>query len=280
MTLTIAVRTQQGLASLILGMIVDGVEDRIAVLQEQLANETNPRKQAMLQRRIDMQELILARLVALVDRLTAPVAVGLKTIVVEEPVPSDTTPPVFGFFWPTPPNGYTWINNALGSVGAEVSDSESGVASVLLFVDGAANPIVMGYDGVAAEYFPALGNEWAEGLHLVTLVATDNAGNSASFDFGFYVDLTPPVIASVLPVSTSVKTPQIVAEINESLSGLYDHTAYITVDSARMAAVASGTTVSIQVVVPLSVGDHYVTVEVWDRAGNPAIAYHVMKIVP
>jgi len=100
----------------------------------------------------------------------------------------DVTPPALGI---SPMGGY----RSAFSVAGTVSDGASGVASLQYKVDtGSFSPVTVapGWSvSISAAVFSAL----TEGLHTVTVQATDNAGNQTTQAATFNKDTTPPTLS-------------------------------------------------------------------------------------
>ena len=285
-TLTVSVRRDRSPVVNAMERIVDRLEARVVPLVERLEGETRPQKIRMLERRIAALQTLIDFFEGMIDALEAPLASDSVTILVEGSQPGDTTPPEFGIFWPTPPNGYSWIREAYEPAGIAVTDAESGVAVVVGYVDGATEPVEMVYaelDDDRAGYFHFPTTPWSEGVHTIEVVAVDNAGNVATATVDnieeeegdgivFGVDLTPPEIVGIYPTSTNEERPSITIEAQDALSGVYVHADVRLVGSASVDTITmTSSDPSFGVWTPgqdLMLGYNGVEVTIYDDAGN------------
>lgn len=181
----------------------------------------------------------------------------------------DTLPPAIGI--QAPADG-TYPPTTTPTISAQYTDV-GGVdpARVRLSIDGAdiTSAAVVTADGIS--YQPA--TPLAGGVHSVTLVVIDFAGNSTTFAWSFFIDVAPPVISGETPrdVTVPTVTPVISARYTDSGSGVDATRTMLLVDGRDVTADATvdASGISYQVVSALGAGQHTVSLKVYDRAGNP-----------
>jgi hypothetical protein len=278
-TLTVTVRHDFSRPVAAMRRIVARNEKRIAELREKLADETDPRKRRILEMQIAIREWLVGKFEARIAEFEAPAASASATVLAIEEV-GDTTPPAFGDYEPPIVNGHRATSDPYGPVWVEVSDDDSGVASVDLYLDGSTVAIPMAYDGTTASYVPA--TPWSEEEHTVYIVATDVAGNEGVFDYTFVADRTAPTIASFSPEMTPDSTPLITVEVTDPLS--YIGIVTVTVGQETATVVADGEeTVTVQLQLQNELPPRRPTdvdVEMTDLVGNTATETRTVTFMP
>ncbi len=250
------------------------LENQIAELEERLAGETRPWKRRVLETMIHNRLTMIDKLEEKIANFEEPKAVGMKTITVTD----DLYSPEFGERWPAQSNSNTWVGDANQEIGVKVSDSDSGISTVLIYVDNAAEPIEMNYDGVHATYTPT--DAWVEGLHDVKIIAIDDVGHEATMTFSFIVDLHAPVFTSFSPETTHDTMPLISVGVSDALGGLDPSSIVLRLDSSPpLQVVYQDGTIQYQVESHLVLGDYYVFVSVSDYTGNEATATYIFSII-
>jgi hypothetical protein len=278
-SLTVVVRRDFSRPIAALRALASRIEEKIERFEQRLAGETNPLKARALAFIISAFERVLEKLHARIAGLEEPLAVGVKTITVV-PLQGDTTPPAFGEYVPPVVNGHRATSDPLAQVWAEVSDEESGVDTVELYLDGATSPVPMSYDGVRATYTPT--EPWAEGGHTVRILATDAAGNEAELEYDFVADRTSPQIDHYEPTKTADATPLIKVIVSDSLAFVNTVTVSIGADSVTVEAGGLQTvTVWLQVTTLLpQFIPHTVSIVADDMVGNVTSETRTLTIDP
>jgi RHS repeat-associated protein len=188
----------------------------------------------------------------------------------------DTTPPVVGILIPA--NGAV-SNHATEHVVIRYSDDFSGMdpSSVRITLDGA---------DVTANL--AVGPEQAEGdltvtagVHHLRVDLADRAANPASADSAFTIDLTPPTVSIVSPVSgilSNGATQHVLVQYSDDLSGVDPASVRITLDGADVTARLAVGPEQAQGDLSVAAGVHSLRVDLADRATNPASAQSTFTI--
>jgi Glucodextranase, domain B/Bacterial Ig-like domain len=114
----------------------------------------------------------------------------------------------------------------------------------------------------------------SQGVHNVTLVVPDNAGNIATATWAFTVDSLPPVVAGQSPKDTNAAASNVIisAQYNDAGSGVDQSKVQILVDGVNVTeqATKSATGISYQNPSRWTAGNHAVILRVADMAGNTA----------
>ncbi|MHC4676211.1 MAG: Ig-like domain-containing protein [Planctomycetota bacterium] len=191
---------------------------------------------------------------------------------------SDTEPPSVSFISPT--HGDT-VSGGI-SVGVSATDNV-GVASVSLSVDG----ILLANDNAAPYTFYWDTTEAADGLHILTATAMDDAGNSSSTDITVDVnnpvpDTTPPSISITSPSEGETVSGTVIIQANAS-----DNVGVVAVTFS-----VDGLSIGSDAFAPYSIvwdttsetnGSHILTATAGDAAGNTTdaqVMVTVSNIVP
>jgi hypothetical protein len=143
------------------------------------------------------------------------------------------------------------------TVSASGSDATSGLANVVLTVDGApvASPITLD-----------------DGVHAVSATATDNAGNTSTLERTIYVDTMPPVI-SFSPSGTPGNNGWYVSDVLLNIAASDATSGVMSVENND-----NGSGWSAGDSVTLHDGQHTVQARVIDKAGNAAMGATQVKV--
>jgi hypothetical protein len=156
----------------------------------------------------------------------------------------DKTAPAIGAAVTPTPNAAGW-NNSTVTVSFSCSDTTSGV-----------------------DVCPAPANLSTEGVgQVVSGIAKDKAGNSASASATVNLDQTPPTLSITSPADGATANPgsiTVMGTVTDVLSGI------ASVSCQGMAATLSGTNFSC--VITIAAGPNTILVQTMDRAGNSATA--------
>jgi hypothetical protein len=142
------------------------------------------------------------------------------------------------------------------------TDSGSGIAGYRLALD----------DGEVRTLEQAAGYSFesiSEGAHSVVLTAIDRAGNAASQTVEVTVDRTPPTVSVMGPSAGETVYGSLDIEWTASDAGSGVARVDFVYDGGTTVTPVGTTTRTIDAPV---IGPHFVTVRVWDRAGNSAEA--------
>jgi large repetitive protein len=181
----------------------------------------------------------------------------------------DTRPPTV--LITTPTEGMRVGAGAVTSAG-----SAEPAATLTITLDGqpVGNPQVIGMTGQWTQVLPA---NLSEGAHVLTAQAVDRAGNSATTQRTFNVDLTPPTVAIAQPsamATLNTATPVISgsAEPGAQVTVLIDgmQVGQVTANAQGMWTVTPAT--------PLLMGMHTVVARARDEAGNQAEASAMFSV--
>lgn len=157
----------------------------------------------------------------------------------------------------------------------EVADQGSGLAGLGATLDGAAVPVTTSA-GVATVHV----GELALGTHVVSVSATDGAGNSTRIERRFTVaDVAPPVLAITSPGARGDAAATVTVTASDDLSGVDATTWSLSVDGIATAFDGSATGLTARLT-RLASGSHRIDVSVRDRSGNRASASHAYYVVP
>ena len=200
-------------------------------------------------------------------------------VVFETPVGGDTSPPSISGL--APANG-SLLPSATPVVSASFLDAGSGVdvASVRLVLDGV--------DRTAGAQVSASGLSWSppsalpDGAHAAEIALRDNAGNEARAEWSFTTDTVAPVlrIASPGPLVEGDLTPAVSVDFSDATSGVDPATLEVKVDGTSIRSACTVTAGSAVCEPPQLVeGQHAITAEIADRAGNRATAASSFEIV-
>jgi hypothetical protein len=282
MTLTAIVRHDFSGAIEAMEAKIIRLEEEITELEAQLAGEIDPKKQRVLEARIDNRLAMIDKFAEKIANFEEPEALGMNTIMVDEqPLPGDTTPPVFVSRIPAQQNFYAWTADPTQPVGAKVTDTDSGVAMVRVYVDGSDDPVEMIYDDDDGYYKTSPTAPWTEGMHTFRIVALDNAGNSATLMFYFISDYTAPAFTSFYPdKETTDTTPRI--QVGVSDLGLNIQSVCFRIDASPCNDFFFDPDLNLieyQVTTPLVLDEHYVWVSASDYAGNTTKQTFIFRIV-
>ncbi|RKY03177.1 hypothetical protein DRP77_06760, partial [Candidatus Poribacteria bacterium] len=178
----------------------------------------------------------------------------------------DTTPPVLTAM---APQGV--ISNQKPVITAAYSDDLSGVnvGSVRLYLDGKRVAAKASATGVS--YTPTSPLE--EGDHTVKLELADKAGNKASYEWSFTVqiDVVPPVVTLTSPLDLICDPkPTIRVAYTDDKSGVDEGSVALYLDGKKVSAEVTAAQATYTPKAPISVGEHKVKVELADKVGNKA----------
>jgi hypothetical protein len=163
------------------------------------------------------------------------------------------------------------LNDNSPNIGANYSDSLGiDMNSILLKVDDidVTSSAMTTTQGIT--YKPS--TPISEGIHQVSLEVGDSLGNLALAQWAFTIDTTPPNIANLKPVDNSIVAPEttlIKADYSDS-SGINVSSVLVRVDDIGVTALASVTSIGVELIMSLSNGLHTVSIEVADLPGNLA----------
>ena len=155
------------------------------------------------------------------------------------------------------------------AVSANYSDAGAGIdlTTSLMKVDGAVVNANASASGIS---YPA--TKLMRGEHTVYVEVADQFGNSASQNWTFKVEDTPPVIATVEPNSeVNTATPVLKATYSDAGTGINVASVVLSLNGQILPAIATASQVSYEILTPLEKGVTYkVSVQVADKAGNIA----------
>jgi len=179
----------------------------------------------------------------------------------------DSTPPTVSMSYP--PNNA--IVNTASTITGTSSDLETGIASMSAMIDG-------GYRDVSGTTNWSITTSGLQGHHVVSVTATDEAGNTATTTSSFTVDATPPTISITTPddneiLDTNMVTASGTASDDTSVSSVTWSVDGGPVETASGMADWSFST-------KLSNGHHLMQVNATDAAGNTATATRVFTVDP
>ena len=183
----------------------------------------------------------------------------------------DTTAPTVAI---SSPAGNPWINRSSLTVAFSAADSTSGLASLTLGLDNGAPANVLGQTSYALTLI-------ADGVHQLTLTATDAAGNSATATAGVRVDTAPPSVTLTAPAagaSLSSSTVQVEWSVTDSGSGV--GTVQMALDNGSYQTLSPGGSLSYSGV---SDGQHTIRIRATDVAGNAvtkSVSFSVTAAAP
>ena len=167
----------------------------------------------------------------------------------------DATPPLLVI---REPADSTWIRESIVVVTWEGSDSTSGISRYEVSLDGGAIDVTISTQAV----YPDL----AEGSHVVSIRAYDNAGNRFDASLRFFVDLTPPVVSISRPGAGQIlNTHSVIVEWARSDAGSGVENCSVRLDGGQSFHAGNLTTHTWQ---DVSDGDHMFRVSCVDLAGN------------
>jgi subtilase family serine protease/prenyltransferase beta subunit/formylmethanofuran dehydrogenase subunit C len=167
------------------------------------------------------------------------------------------------------------INDATLEISAALTDNFSGINadSITLSVDG--SPVAHSYSSTSGIVSFTPTTVLTDDPHTVVLTVTDNAGNSATSNWSFTVDATPPTITNLSPPDNSTVNDAnsiISAIVIDNESGIASTA--MTVDGNSVTANYVTTTGLLSYTPQTLLTDtaHPVTVVVTDNAGNSTTA--------
>jgi len=152
------------------------------------------------------------------------------------------------------------------------------LSSVMATVGGSAALASPSVTVSGADWSFSLGNALEEGIHLVTVTATDSLGKQASASFTIYIDNTPPTV-SALDANVKADNPSnqigsstysgsitMTGSASDSLSGIQN--VFVSIDDGfNWAATLSGNDWTYKIS-NLSNGTHTIKVKALDKSGN------------
>jgi hypothetical protein len=184
----------------------------------------------------------------------------------------DVTPPAITLL--APQSGLI-INEQRPTIGASYSDQSSGinVTSVQVTIDSLVVTAIANISTSEFSYVPP--SNLSEGSHSVFLSVSDYAGNTATSRWNFTIDITKPVISSLIPISgsyTSNTRPTISTSYSDQW-GINLSSVQMTLDSLDVTSQAIISPSGI-LLVPSSLSDgaHAIILSIVDNAGNSAIS--------
>jgi len=179
--------------------------------------------------------------------------------------PVDTTPPTLSITSPT--NGSS-LGSSSVTVTWSASDAGSGIDTIEVMIDAGSWTTVTGSSRLFADL--------SEGAHIVSVRATDSAGNSATASVTFMVDTVGPSLSITSPeddwetgedaVTVTWTCTDVGCGIDRVEVRIDDGT-YISVGTASERAFSS-----------LEAGEHTVDVRAYDKAGNMVEASVVFTV--
>ena len=182
----------------------------------------------------------------------------------------DTSGPIIIVNWPLPEVGAVMTSGDV-VVSATVTDYVAGVnsSSIIVLLNGSK---------VGFSFDPSSGNLTAnltlsDGVYNVTIVASDNAGNTANASIIFTVDSTPPSISVISPGNNSIlgtSNVYIAAFASDAMTGVNASSISLEVNGAAIPFNYTGGL--IEAYVNLSEGVYRLDISVSDNAGNTATA--------
>jgi hypothetical protein len=192
----------------------------------------------------------------------------------------DTVAPTIAI---TAPNQPVITNNLRPPVAVSYADALSGVdtATLKIAIDGATLAGCTVGATTATCTPPAL----AAGNHTVTAQVKDRAGNlaTATFHFQLVLDTTPPAIAITSPnqpVITSNPIPAVAVSYSDAGTGVDTTTLKIAIDgTALLAGCKVGPSTATCPPPTLTAGNHTVTAQIKDKAGNLGTASFSFQLV-
>ncbi len=182
----------------------------------------------------------------------------------------DTAPPIISILIPA--DG-SLLATATPQIQGDLNDVHSAVdtASVQILLDGvdlasSATIIQTGFDVTVVS--PLL-----EGIHTLTVAASDTVGNLAQHTITFTTDITPPVINNLVPVNGSTimtNVPVISGDLSDATAGIDKDSFQIFLNGVDVTLLdtATETHFSFMPTTPLANTSHTVLVRVEDIAGN------------
>jgi hypothetical protein len=178
----------------------------------------------------------------------------------------DLTPPVASE--PSPAD-QAWTNNTMPEISASLVDPLSGVdpTSIVMVVNDS-EVEEPGFVQGRATYTPGIA--LPEGNVEVSVTASDEVGNAMlePFEWKFGVDTSPATVSMTSPSAyTKEVRPLVTVNVSDALSGVNEDSFVMKLDGTTIGTGPGGTSSS-----PgwdLDEGEHTVSVEVWDNAGNP-----------
>jgi len=178
------------------------------------------------------------------------------------------------------PENNSAFSEPMISISFMVTDTLSGVKSIKMFFDGILIQTVYNKTlGAIPIDLSALENP--EGTHNVSIIVTDNAGNSKIGFTYFIYDVTPPTVHIESPKKGMTSTPEVTISwfANDSLSGIAKVEIWIG-DKLLLEQTYNGEYfVNGTRVVRLDFGAHKIIVVVRDRAGNYQFASVEIKVI-
>jgi hypothetical protein len=155
------------------------------------------------------------------------------------------------------------------AVSANYSDAGAGVdlTTALMKVDGVVVNANASASGISYQ-----ATKLTRGEHTVYVEVADKFGNSASQNWTFKVEDTPPVIALVEPDGeVNTATPVLKATYSDAGTGINVASVVLSLNGQILPAIATASQVSYEILTPLEKGITYkVSVQVADKAGNIA----------
>ena len=122
----------------------------------------------------------------------------------------------------------------------------------------------------------------ADGVHSIVVRVSDHSGKEAHAEFSFTTDTVAPVLrlASPGPLVEGDTTPAVVVDFSDATSGIDPATLDVKVDGTSIRGSCTVSSGSATCEPPeLAEGQHSITAEIADRAGNRATAASSFEIV-
>lgn len=183
----------------------------------------------------------------------------------------DTIPPQVTNFKPA--DG-SFVNTSSVAISAKVTDERTGIdpLSVTMKIDNSA--VLPNFD--EATGIVSFDANLADGNHTIIITAKDKAGNTGQGTFSFFVDTIAPIISNLSPADGSqmkVTPSEISAVIQDAApsSGIDENSLTMKLDGNSVSVSFNASTGKISFIPsPLADGNHTVTVNGKDKAGNVA----------
>ncbi|MGD2116526.1 MAG: hypothetical protein PVG07_15845, partial [Acidobacteriota bacterium] len=178
-----------------------------------------------------------------------------------------------------PPDG-SFLPTASPEIRVAYTDDLSGVrlGGVELLLDGAdvTDAAALGPEGLTLTPDPL-----PDGLHTLEVVVTDHSDNEAHESFGFTTDTAPPEVAVTSPSEPVLynSVPPIAVEYFDATSGVDLDSVAVAVDGVPLAGCTVEASTASCPAPELDEGEHTVTVEVLDGAGNAATASASFELI-
>ncbi len=182
----------------------------------------------------------------------------------------DTTPPqVTGM---SPASG-ALTNNSRPAISVAFSDATSGIAaaSARILINGTDVTPLVTVTSSGVTYVPA--TALPDGIAAVTVTVSDNAGNEVTATWSFTVD-TRATLTISSPLANGSTVAAGAFQFNASFSGVgpLPGSVHLLIDGVDVTSNATVTATGISCSVTLPAGNHTITLQVTDAAGNTASA--------